>query len=238
MSYPGFDVSVYPNDQVMIDLHDSTNFKWCAYYLAPAPNHAETSWLGRRTNLAAIGWNFALLYVGEQQPDQATPFLSTNLSAAKGTADGMDAVNLAIREGFPNNSVIYLDVESGGPIQPEMLDYTAAWQTQIINSGYLPGIYCSYLVADAFQKNAVVLNLLFWIFRMIDQGSQNGSYNSPFPTPDAVGCSIAYATIWQYAQNKRISWAGNALPSVDMDVSSVLDPSRPSDVSGILGRIG
>jgi hypothetical protein len=226
---PGFDSLAYPGDQVVIDLYNNTNIRWCGYYLAPTPNRSTSPWLAKRGNLTGLGLGLAPIYVGEQQFDPNRNF-STNLTLAKGTADGGSAVQIAGNEGFPVNSVIYLDVESGGPIQQAMFDYTGAWQTAVVNAGFRAGIYCSHLVANQFQTNATVAALYFWVFNMIDQGSNNGIYSNPFPTPSPVGCGFASAQMWQYAQGQMgtgITWPNGNLPNIDLDVSSVLDPSSP-----------
>jgi hypothetical protein len=43
-------------------------YHWVGYYL-PAPCRRDTSWAGRRAQLAEMGWGFAVLYVGQQTWD-------------------------------------------------------------------------------------------------------------------------------------------------------------------------
>jgi hypothetical protein len=47
-------------------LKANTNLVWCGYYLAPAPSHHDTSWMGTRAALAAAGWGVAPVYLGQQ----------------------------------------------------------------------------------------------------------------------------------------------------------------------------
>jgi len=230
MSFAGFDRLEYPGDQSMIDLIGNTNLRWCGFYLAPAPNRPSSTWAGKRANLAAVGWGFAPIYVGQQQIDSGKPTLSSVLTSAQGAIDGGAAANLAMNEGFSSGSVIYLDIETGGPVQQETFEYAGAWQTQVTTAGFRAGIYCSYVVLDALRQNAVVRTLFFWIFQLRDQGSQNGTYSSPFPTPDLAVTGVGAASVWQYAQGQfgtTICWSNGTLDNIDLDVSDFPDPSSP-----------
>jgi hypothetical protein len=110
MAFAGFDRDVYPGDALMTKLIATTNLKWCGYYLHPAPSHSDGSWMGKRAFLNGIGWGLAPLYVGEQTVGPG----SHNPSVAKGLADGNDAVNLMVGEGFPHESCVYLDIQIFG----------------------------------------------------------------------------------------------------------------------------
>ena len=228
MSYAGFDRLDYPGIDTMTSLIQ-TNFRWCGYYLAPAPNRSYSAWMNNYQALAALGWGFAPVFVGQQQYDPNKPY-STILTPEQGTADAQAAVNLMQTEGFPAGSVIFLDVESGGPIQQEMYDYAAAWQTSVANSGYRPGIYCSHLVVDGFKANGVAAGLVFWTFRLPDVNPHVYAALFPeYPTSDSGKDGML---CWQYAQGQfgtSISWDGgnSTLDNVDMDTSEVPDPSQP-----------
>jgi hypothetical protein len=70
-SRPGFDTSIYPGDAAMRAWRaPGSPYAWVGYYL-PAPCHRDASWTGRRAALAADGWGFAVLYVGQQTWDGA-----------------------------------------------------------------------------------------------------------------------------------------------------------------------
>src|SRR4051812_6117580 len=67
--YYGFDRSTFPGVTVMQDWWSSTPMFWTGFYLAPAPHHAETSWMTHRTAIHNMGWGFGPLYVGRQVGD-------------------------------------------------------------------------------------------------------------------------------------------------------------------------
>lgn len=61
----GFDTYYYPGDAAMRAWRSASPYTWVGYYL-PAPCHREASWRGRRAALAAMGWEVAVLFVGQQ----------------------------------------------------------------------------------------------------------------------------------------------------------------------------
>src|SRR5262245_38171774 len=111
----GFDRSAYPGDNIMQLLRNAAHLDFTGFYLAPAPSHPDTSWMGKRAFLAGLGYGFAPVYVGQQQPPppgHQSPG-SHIITAAQGTIDGKNATDLAGHAGFGPNSVIYLDIETG-----------------------------------------------------------------------------------------------------------------------------
>ena len=74
-SFPGFDTGIYPGEAAMRAwVRPNSPYYWVGFYV-PAPCHRDTSWVGRRESLTAMGWGIAVLYVGQQtwegQPDRA-----------------------------------------------------------------------------------------------------------------------------------------------------------------------
>jgi len=63
----GFDTAFYPGDSQMAWLKANTNLVWCGYYLAPAPSHRDTSWMGTRATLLAQGWGIAPVYLSSRR---------------------------------------------------------------------------------------------------------------------------------------------------------------------------
>jgi len=52
--HPGFDVSAFPGVSKMAKLKQNTNLEWCGFYLAPAPSHANTGWMGQRDRKSVV----------------------------------------------------------------------------------------------------------------------------------------------------------------------------------------
>jgi Domain of unknown function (DUF1906) len=62
----GFDTFSYPGDEAMRAwLTADKPYKWVGYYLS-APCHTDSSWEGKRSTLAQMGWGMAVIYVGQQ----------------------------------------------------------------------------------------------------------------------------------------------------------------------------
>jgi hypothetical protein len=225
----GMDRADFPSLATMQNLLNATNLVWTGYYLTPAPSQGHhLGWMGNRAALVNIGLGLAPIYVGQQDP-AAGPGNSNILTAAQGTTDAQDAVNLMTQEGFPAGSVIYLDIEVGGQISQANLDYAGAWIQGVFNLGYTAGVYCSHSQTAA-QIRALDNRVILWCFNL-NFFSCNQNSTSPFPTPAPGGCGFVDASLWQLLQNCDLKDAnGNILLSgVDLDVAIANHPGR--DVS-------
>ncbi len=226
LGYAGFDRLTYPGDATMAELTKSTNLTWCGFYLAPAPSQGYTGWMSKRTFLTGLGWGLAPIYVGEQQTEPVATPGSHHPSSAKGTTDGADAATLAASAGFPAGSVLYLDIETGGPLQNALKDYYVAWVDAVAAAGYVPGVYCSFLLAD--QLKAINSAPVFWTFNLRYPTGSTHSYPSPLPTREPTVSKISFASLWQLAQNVNVTLsAATTLTTYDLDTASVHDPSSP-----------
>ena len=150
-AHAGFDRSDYPGNDLMQWLWRHTNLAWTGFYLAPAPSHPNAGWMGTRDFLRGLGWGFAPLYLGQQAQGPG----SHVLNSLQGYFDGIDATNLALRAGFPSHSVIYLDIEQGPPLGQPTADYYRTWVQAVLDQGYYPGVYFSFLIAS--QLDAIDL---------------------------------------------------------------------------------
>ncbi|HEX8162020.1 MAG TPA: glycoside hydrolase domain-containing protein [Pyrinomonadaceae bacterium] len=215
----GFDRSQYPGDALMQTLRAQAGLAWTGFYLAPAPSHADAGWMQKRALLQGFGYGFAPVYLGQQQGGPG----SHNLSAAQGTRDGQNAARLAAQAGFPTQTVIYLDIETGPPIEPVFLDYYAAWTQSVLDENYAPGVYCSHLLAA--QLRARDARPVFWVFRLLYP--VGGTFAPPLPLPAPAQAGFSDATLLQFAQSVALSLPdGTKLSPVDLDSSTVADPSR------------
>lgn len=218
VGHAGLDTSVYPGDAVMAELRSSTNLTWTGFYLGPAPSHSGTSWMGKRHVLLQQGWGLAPIYVGQQQSGPGSHLAS----AAQGTLDGAQAVTLAQQAEFPTGSVLYLDIETGGPLPPAMRDYLQSFSARVTVGGFVPGAYLSHLTADSARQ--AVPELKLWVFRVKTSdmhGEKSSPFNSSFPSQSGVLDAVA----WQWAQDCSIpTSSGRQL--VDLDTASTDDPSR------------
>lgn len=237
--FAGFDVSVYPGDAAMQAWkHPSSPYYWAGYYL-PAPCHRDVTWSGKFSTLRSMGWGVTAIYVGQQDwtqipstsitavtsraAEQLATCSASLLSAEQGIAEAADAVARMRADGFPDGSVIFLDVEYVKAVTPSLLDYYSAWIAAIVRDGhYRPGVYAAksnapvlYSAAsDAVHSAGSTEIPPFWI-----ASSVGFAVGSP---PSAVG--LDYAAMWQGMYEVQQTFNGVTL-TVDVDVATSRSPS-------------
>lgn len=228
--YLGFDRFTYPGDAVMSNWWSTTPLYWAGFYLAPAPHHSDASWMTKRSTIRAMGWGCAPLYVGRQVGD-------SNLTAAQGTLDAHNAATLASNAGFPSQSFIFLDVETGGTLSTAFVNYIVAWASEVaIATNYHPGVYCSYNSGAQLNSAFGGLIVRFWCWRLGCPPSPGCHLAVPAPGP--TGCGFGLAQLWQYAQSGQPDsctgfsntghcnlTSGGSVYSVDLDTAISSDPS-------------
>jgi len=216
MSFAGMDCDQFPGLSVMAACN--AEFAFTAYYLAPAPSHRDPGWMGQRAALAAQGWAFAPVFVGQQITGPGSHIVTET----QGFSDGARAGALMEQEGFAPRSCVYLDLENGPPFASPQADYVRAWFAALKSSGFTPGVYCSHaMAADVAAANPGVR---IWAFRVAALAASTAE--PPFPTPEVAVCGFAGAAIWQRADAVTISVGGHEL-IVDLDVATTPDPSAP-----------
>jgi hypothetical protein len=216
--FAGFDTDVYPGDAVMTWLQANTNLVWCGYYLGGAPSHDDTSWMGKQAALTAAGWGIAPVYLGQQVIGPG----SHNPSQAQGAIDGAQAAAMMASEGFPAGSCVYLDIENGPPLTPAQQQYVPAWCAAVQAAGYLPGVYCSHVLAN--NVAALVPGCRIWAFKVATTTA--GPVAAPYRTDDPSGSGYPAAAAWQLIQNGILTLQAGTLQA---DLSSALtnNPSAP-----------
>ncbi|HXU39402.1 MAG TPA: LysM peptidoglycan-binding domain-containing protein [Blastocatellia bacterium] len=214
----GFDRLEYPGDAFMRVLRAEAQVSWTGFYLAPAPSQGSTTWMEKRAFLKGLGFGFAPIYVGQQQRQVRGSHL---LTAAQGGSDGENAVALAKRAGFPEASVLYLDIETGPPPEPALLTYYKSWVQGVTDNGFTPGVYCSHLLPPALLQHA---QAVVWIFHLkFDNGS---TFSPPLPLIDPSQSTFTGARMMQYAQQGSLTIGGRTLSPIDLDSSHKADPSE------------
>jgi hypothetical protein len=173
--------------------------------------------MGKQARLAAAGWGIAPVYVGQQVIAPG----SLNPSTATGQVDGAQAAGYMASEGFPASSYVYLDLENGPPLTPAQKDYVTAWSAAVAAGGYMPGVYCSHLLAA--QVIALQPGLRIWTFKI---SAAPPPMANPYPELDPAGSGFDAAHIWQHVQNCGIP-ASAAMLHVDLNSALTADPSAP-----------
>jgi Rv2525c-like, glycoside hydrolase-like domain len=212
----GVDTSTYPGNSTMNWYRSNCGFRFTGFYLAPAPRHPNTSWMNRRSYLAAQAWGFLPVYVGLQ-------INSSELSANVGARHGQEAAQLMNQAGFSTQAICYLDLENGTEPSGDYASYISAWVGGVTNANYIAAIYCSHRIANWCRNKTPYL----WTFRTPSRTS--GDTYPPDQIPKGIIASGGIAT--QYRQNVFIQ---GKRTQVDLNVSGVADPSNLASVKHAL----
>ena len=241
----GFDTYRYPGDNTMRAWKKvpGAPYSWVGYYL-PAPCHKDASWAGKRAMLSQMGWGLAVVYVGQQtwaQQPAALPAADVAsliragktcnanlLGQERGVAEGKDAIATTEREGFPPQSVVFLDIERMERMPDAMREYYRAWARTLLADGrYRPGVYVHKFNAKAVYDD---LKQEFIAARVNEEPRvwiASGKGFSEGKAPQDVG--FAFAGVWQGLLDVARAVADIKLP-IDVNVSSWKSPSAPARV--------
>ena len=247
--YLGMDRNDYPGDAAMAALHQT--FAFTGYWLNNPPGANRNSWQGRRGRIEAMGYGFLLLFNGREYAQ-----LKASGNAARvGTNDAAAAVRAAQREGFPKDSILFLDQEQGGHMLPEQRAYIHAWIDGVGRAGYRGGVYCSgipfreaagvsVITANDIRDHAGSREIHFFISN--DQCPPAPGCVFPKTAPKPADSGVESADAWQFAQSPRrpemtaacrqtYAPDGNCYPPgsapatglyVDVDSAKLADPSQ------------
>ncbi|HLJ46108.1 MAG TPA: glycoside hydrolase domain-containing protein [Bryobacteraceae bacterium] len=221
-AFAGFDTSIYPGDQKMNTWKQSSPYGFVAYYLV-APCHRNSSWMGRRSALLAMGWKLLPVYVG-QQVAGVSPCSSSILTNAQGNADGADAAGKMTSEGFPPGAFVYLDIERTDTFSPALAAYIDAWVSIVAATPYRPAVYCHKFNADNV-RGAVLSGLAghaaiqprFWVV-----GGVTSQFDVGTSKPTDVG--VSFANLWQCPASVNRTF-GAVTINIDENVSTWADPA-------------
>jgi len=247
-TFLGFDTNLYPGDQALDALRKT--FTFTGYWLnaPPGVKGSASTWLGKRKVIFAKGFGFLVLFNGRRHSE----LKSLDKAVSMGKSEGAMAARLARSEGFPPQTIIFLDQEEGGRLLAEQRAYLHAWVDHVAAGGYRPGVYASgiahheqwsgtdIITAKDIKDNAGRRDITYFVSN--DQCPPSpGCVRANPPAPTASG--IGFAELWQFAQSPRrkeltSSCAATYAPNgncyaagesgvlVDLDVATSADPSR------------
>ncbi len=247
--YLGFDRNEYPGDSNLKILRQT--FSYSGYWLNHPPEAKRNSWSGKRKALQAAGFGFLVVFNGRTYAE----IKAAGGAAKVGRSDAGAAVSAAGAEGFPLQTIIFLDQEQGGRLLPEQRSYLHAWVDGVNSAGFGAGVYCSgiaakegsgasIVTAEDIRANAGGRKVKYWVVNDSCPPSPGCSVSRRDLLPDASGMS--FAEVWQFSQSpKRTDFArgcpanynkdGNCYPPgvdpaqrlhVDLNVATSSDPSR------------
>jgi hypothetical protein len=213
-AYLGFDRNAYPGDANLKALHET--FSYTGYWLNHPPGEKTNSWTGHRDAVKSAGLGFLVLYNGRLYAEIKPVAKATRL----GQSDAQAAVAAAHREGFPAQTIIFLDQEQGGRMLPEQKAYIYAWVDGVTAAGFRAGIYCSgvpaadddnIVTAEDIRANAAGRHIVYWAINDACPPAPGCAFpvNPPQHPPSPTESGVPFAEVWQYAQSPRTAAAAH-----------------------------
>jgi hypothetical protein len=219
--YIGFDRNDYPGDANLETLHQT--FSYSCYWLNHPPGAKTNSWTGKRKTLQAAGFGFLVLFNGRTYAE----IKAAGDAVSLGRSDAAAAISAARAEGFPAQTIIFLDQEQGGRLLPEQRAYLHAWVDAVNSTQFLAGVYCSgiaakessrvsIVTAEDIRKNAAGRKISYWVVNDSCPPSPGCAVSRKDLTPESSG--IPFAEVWQFAQSpKRTDFAIGCSASYNND---------------------
>jgi hypothetical protein len=203
-TYLGFDRNDYPGDANLEALRQT--FSYTGYWLNNPPGETTNSWRGHRAEVESAGFGYLVLFNGRLYADLKTVARAEQL----GKSDAKAAVSAARREGFPRDTIIFLDQEQGGRMLPEQKAYIYAWVDRVTADGFRAGIYCSgqpapddqnVVTANDIRDHAGSRNITYWAINDTCPPAPGCAFPQHPPSP--VESGVSFAEVWQFAQSPR-----------------------------------
>jgi len=252
--YRGFDRNDYPGDEVMHKMMtEYATFAFTGYWLTNPPGEHSNSWHGKRNILRQQGWGFLVLANGRLDAEILQAQKRGTSPAALAQQDAALAVAAARSEGFPAQTILFLDQEEGGRLLDEQSAYLLAWTEAVAATGFRPGVYASgQPVEDGPGQHITTIED---IRTRVQTGHLHpiAIFDAQDTCPPAPGCTLHPKPLaasgldnlvaWQYSQSPRrpeltrsckATYApdGNCyapnFPTIflDMDAATTPDPSH------------
>jgi len=219
--YLGFDRNDYPGDSNLRVFRQT--FSYSGYWLNNPPGAKTNSWTGKRKNLQAAGFGFLVLFNGRTYAE----IKSAGDAAKLGSSDAATAVSAARAEGFPPQTIIFLDQEQGGRLLPEQRAYLHAWVDGVNSAQFAAGVYCSgigarespgvsVVTAADIRKNAGARKITYWVVNDFCPPSPGCTVSRKDLSPEGSG--ISFADVWQFSQSpKRTDFARGCSATYNKD---------------------
>ncbi len=219
----GFDRNIYPGDDAMKSLR--RDFAFSGYWLSPPPGEKASTWIGKRKFLQSLGFGFLVLYRAREERELTDAKKAESL----GQADAKATAEAAKREGFPADTIVFLDIEEGGRLSPAYHSYIQGWLWTLTQIGYQGGFYCSAIpiqedakttitTADDIRQFLAPKSRVFTIWAYNDACPPSPGCTLPPkpPSPELSGNSIAQ--VWQYTQSpRRMEFTAHCAPGYHTD---------------------
>lgn len=209
--FVGFDRNDFPGDDTMSSMRKL--FSFTGYWLTNPPGENANTWTGKRELLRSQGWGFLVLANGKLDAEILKAKKRGTSPAELGKNDAANAITAAKREGFPPQTIIFLDQEEGGRLLEEQAAYLLAWTEAVGASNYRPGVYAS---GQRVQDDpGVWIDTIEDIRARVKKGGLHeiAMFNALDQCPPSPGCTVhakplsaapdLNLTAWQYSQSPR-----------------------------------
>jgi hypothetical protein len=220
-AFLGFDRNDYPGDANIAALHQT--FSYAGYWLNNPPGEKTNTWRGHRAAVESAGFGFLVLFNGRLYAQLKTVANATRL----GKSDAQAAAASARNEGFPAQTIIFLDQEQGGRMLPEQKAYIYAWVDGVTAAGFRAGVYCSGQVSSDEQHVVTAVDIRDHAGEVLGEKSAGGGARATQAArditfwvtndacPPAPGCAfphnpprpkqsgVDFAEVWQFAQSPQ-----------------------------------
>jgi hypothetical protein len=201
----GFDRNDYPGDSNLKVLRQT--FAYSGYWLNNPPGAKANPWTGKQKTLQSAGFGFLVLFNGRTYAE-----IKTGDADKVGRSDAAAAVSAARADGFPSQTIIFLDQEQGGRLLPEQRAYLHAWVDGVTSAHFAAGVYCSgiaakegsgtsIVTAEDIRENANGRKIKYWVVNDSCPPSPGCTVSAKSLSPAASG--IPFADVWQFAQSPR-----------------------------------
>jgi hypothetical protein len=222
-TYLGFDRNAYPGDANLKALHQT--FSYTGYWLNSPPGEKTNTWIGHRAAVEAAGFGFLVIFNGRLYAELKSVAHATKL----GSSDAQAAVSAARREGFPAQTIIFLDQEQGGRMLPEQRAYIYAWVDGVSTTGFRAGIYCSGIAAkddgnivtaedlhqEDTRQSAGGRHIVYWAINDACPPAPGCTFPDHPPSPARSG--VRFAEVWQFAQSPQEKEVAGRCPGYSRD---------------------
>lgn len=209
--FAGFDRNNYPGDAALASLRKS--FSFAGYWVTNPPGERSNSWVGKRAELLKHGFGFLVLANGRMDAQILRARKTGTKPLALGEKDAAAAVEATKREGFPAETILFLDQEEGGRLLPEQMEYLLGWTEAVAKAGFRAGVYASgQPVEDGPGKTIttaenirqeVAAKGLHPVAMFVYQDACPPSNGCSVKPPALSSSGTVDAMVWQYAQSPR-----------------------------------
>lgn len=214
--YLGFDRNDYPGDTTMAAMRNT--FAFTGYWLTNPPGEHANSWHGKRDILRQQGWGFLVLANGRLDAEILKAQKRGITPTALAQQDAATAVAAAKSEGFPAQTILFLDQEEGGRLLDEQSAYLLAWTEAVATSNYRAGVYASgQPVPDGPPSSGkkATITTIDDIRTQVQQKHLHeiAMFDAQDTCPPAPGCTLhpkplatsgePNLTAWQFSQSPR-----------------------------------